>query len=207
MTLKNIGAAVAAVAFLAAAGNAAVTVSGDTGYTVPTGLVVGFDDPNAAGYTWDLGNAPAVTTGSLINIYAQPTGDASMYGYLTASQFVTLDTPTIDSMSIYIGSLDPYNIISFYSGDSLVQSFTGTQLAGYVPGALANGAYSGTFKFDFGGADVNKIQFLTYANSFEFDNIAVGAVPEPSMWVMLLAGFGLTGLFLRFRPKTGAVTA
>ena len=38
--------------------------------------------------------------------------------------------------------------------------------------------------------------------SVGYDTISLGTVPEPASWVMLLAGFGLTGAAMRRRKIT-----
>ncbi len=47
--------------------------------------------------------------------------------------------------------------------------------------------------FVISGFDFNKAVFSSNGNSFEFDNVAVGGVPEPSTWMMLMLGFGGLG--------------
>ena len=50
--------------------------------------------------------------------------------------------------------------------------------------------------FQFGGDGFNGgIQNVTYS----FDDDRVGGIPEPASWVMLIAGFGLTGAAMRRR--------
>ena len=37
------------------------------------------------------------------------------------------------------------------------------------------------------------------SNSFESDNFAVAAVPEPATWAMMIMGFGTIGALMRRR--------
>jgi hypothetical protein len=49
---------------------------------------------------------------------------------------------------------------------------------------------------------VNRVVFTSTQNSFEFDNIAVAAIPEPGTWALMISGFGLMGAALRRRRAT-----
>jgi hypothetical protein len=43
---------------------------------------------------------------------------------------------------------------------------------------------------------------LPAINAFETANFAVGAVPEPATWAMMLLGFGAVGYSMRRRKAT-----
>lgn len=105
--------------------------------------------------------------------------------------------------SFAIGSLDFYNTLTLRYADG--SSFT------YNGGAIVNDP-----SFDSGNrtsAETNGVvtyvvtsgplltgaTFTSRANSFEFDNLAVG-VPEPAAWGMMILGFGLVGGAMRRRP-------
>jgi len=63
-------------------------------------------------------------------------------------------------------------------------------------------------RYDFNGNPVNEVIFRSSGNSFEFDTLAASGVgvPEPSVWAILIAGFGLLGAALR-RRQPAAVRA
>jgi hypothetical protein len=44
-----------------------------------------------------------------------------------------------------------------------------------------------------------------FNNAFEFDNVKLGAVPEPAAWMTMLAGFGIIGAAMRRRRPTVAL--
>lgn len=156
-------------------------------------------------------------SGPVTNIAAPPTGDTTTYG---AAQPASYALPFADaefailsgqltSLSFYLGSLDDYNTISFYSGATLIQSFTGTDLTIPDPanGDQASGNTNRRYFFTFGAADnVNRVVFNTTIPAFEFDDIAaaVSGVPEPSTWAMMILGFGLVGFMLRNGRRQGA---
>lgn len=85
-----------------------------------------------------------------------------------------------------------------------------------------DGASLGTFTSAAGGfvtksaATFNGVAGQSYTIAFNgiangdtttfIDNVALGVVPEPATWAMLLAGFGLVGFAMR-RRSTGAIAA
>jgi hypothetical protein len=162
-------------------------------------MVMDFDTPIAAGFTYVGGILPFSVPG----VAAAPAGDATLFGFASPGFNSTLTSASsLSSLSFYLGSLDDYNTLSFFSGDTLIQSFTGTQLTIPDPanGDQASGNTNRRYFFTFGAADnVNKVVFNTTQPAFEFDNIAaaISGVPEPSTWAMMILGFGLIGFTLR----------
>lgn len=111
-------------------------------------------------------------------------------------------------MSLYIGSLDDYNTITFKREGNVLGSFTGLQLQVPANGDQGDPATNRRFYFDFsadGGAD--EVVFESSKNSFEFDNVAVSAVPEPGVWTLMIAGFGMLGAALRRRRSVAMAAA
>jgi hypothetical protein len=141
---------------------------------------------------------------SIPGVAAAPAGDATLYGFAYPGVDATfqINSGSLSSLSFYLGSLDDYNTISFFSGATLIGSFTGSELT--IPNP-ANGDQTGgdtnrRYFFTFGAADnVNRVVFNTTLPAFEFDDIAaaVSSVPEPSTWAMMILGFGLVGFSLR----------
>lgn len=203
--------AAAAAATLASAAGAVSFVKAPYGTLAPGEiLAVTFDAPPAPGFTVS-GNAGVYSgAAGLIPGIARPLpGNPSLYMSVRRTPLETaiIDTPLLRSVSFDVGSLDPINLVRFFGPSGLVASFTGSALA--APG-VANG--SGTdpnanarFLFQFGATPVNRIVFTSGQNSFEFDNIAAGVIPEPGVWAMLVAGFGLVGWAMRRRRRDGVV--
>lgn len=203
--------AIATALALAPAAHAVSFVKGPYGTLAPgETLVVTFDAPPVPGFTVS-GNAGIYDgAAGLIPGVARPLpGNTTLYMSVRRSPLETavIDTPLLRSLSFDVGSLDPTNLVRFFGPSGLVASFSGAELA--LPGA-ANG--SGTdpnanarFLFDFGPTPVNRIVFTSGSNSFEFDNIAAGAVPEPASWALLVAGFGIVGWAMRRRRRDGEV--
>jgi hypothetical protein len=109
-------------------------------------------------------------------------------------------------LSLVIGSLDTYNGLTLsyedgssqlYSGGQIINDLTfpsGNQISGETNGVVAYRVIS--------GPRLTGATFTSSANSFEFDNIATGAVPEPATWAMMIGGLGLVGGFARRRART-----
>ena len=100
------------------------------------------------------------------------------------------------AFSLYMGSPDTYNSIRFI-GAGFDQTLAGGQLSG---GDTSQAwSWGARVNFDFGGAQVNQIILSSTSNSFEVDNFAVAAVPEPATWAMMIMGFGAMGAVIRRR--------
>jgi hypothetical protein len=170
-------------------------------------LVTDFSNPNVLPPGFTLAGTAAFLTGTS-SVGAAPatsaaTRDPGQYLSVEAGQYETLAAPQIDDLSLYIGSVDGYNTLTFSLKDGSTQVYTGTQLASLVPtnpdgdqqSKQTNGRY--TFKFD---TPVTQIRFDSSSNSFEIADVAAvvpSGVPEPATWAMMLVGFGLLGAVLR----------
>ena len=202
--------AIATIALLSAgAANAAITFTSapfDAALAPGQTLKVTFDAPNAPGYV--LTGTGAVYTGSTPGIAAAPAGDVSKYLAVLSGKTATLSTPLISAMSVYIGSIDTYNSIVFKGPDGFSKTFGGSALVASANGNQTAAGTNRRFYFDFGSQKINKIEFKSTGNSFEFDNIATAAaVPEPATWAMLITGFGLVGMSMRRRNRIATVSA
>lgn len=205
--MRKILLATAAFA-LAGSANAAVSIT-STAFDGPLApgeqLVVTFDAPNAPGYSISGG---ATMIGSVSGVSAAPAGDATRYMYVLGGTSATLTTPLLQSFSMYIGSVDTYNSITFKGLGGYQETISGSQLVAVANGNQTSAQTNRRFYFDFGSDRVNEVVFSSSQNSFEFDNIAAGAVPEPATWAMLIIGFGFVGLSLRRNaPRIAVVTA
>lgn len=183
------------------------------GYGPGESLVWDFDSVANPNFSY-VGNVYAVSNPTLA---AAPANDLTAFGAaqpasasqpFTNAEFSIL-TGQLTSLSFYLGSLDDYNTISFYSGATLIDSFTGDQLTIPDPanGDQAAGNTNRRYFFTFGAADnVNRVVFASTEPAFEFDDIAaaVSGVPEPSTWAMMILGFGLVGFMLRNGRRQGA---
>jgi hypothetical protein len=215
----KLGVAAVALAALTCGGAQAadtIAVSTSSGINAGASLDIdtsGLDDGTA---NIKLSGLAAVVQNSAQDVNAQPLNDPTKYVAVINVGAATLGLDvagsTFNSVSVYIGSLDTYNSMTFHFADNTTQTLTGSQLALLGP-AVANGSHTlaaanEVFNFTF-GSGVTAIDFNTTSNSFEFDNVSYtanttttgggGGIPEPSVWIMMIAGFGLLGMALRSR--------
>ena len=211
------------VGALTTSASAAVNLSGSTGLSLSPGPAIGetmvwnFDsimDTTHFSYTGNVFSGPVGI------IAAPPAGDSTKYGAgepasagqaFTDAIFQVKPGIELKSLSFDLGSLDTYNTLSFYSGGTLVRSFTGSQLTATPDGNQASDLTNRRYYFTFGASDdINKVVFSSTFPAFEFDNIAaaISGVPEPATWAMMMLGFGFIGLMMRNnRQKVAIATA
>jgi hypothetical protein len=151
--------------------------------------------------------ADGLISGVAAPVATGPDGyDTSLYEVLQAGGSFNLKTPGIETLSVYVGSLDSYNEITFKSAGGFSQSFWGDQLGQPANGDQQSGATNGRFDFNFGKQKIDEVDFYSAGNSFEF-NYVYAAVPEPSAWLMMIGGLGLVGGALRRARRTSAAFA
>jgi hypothetical protein len=218
MTNTNATAAfaLAALALIASADAGAVTVTSVAGAPDPgplpgQQLVVSFDAPAAAGFTWSGGLATAI--GTVRGVHTAPALDSSRYGYVSSANpdpVATLSTPALASISFYWGTMDSHNWLWVLGADSQPIHFIHTStLAPSADFAGGGGARNRRLLIEAGpGETIHGLRFWARGRSFEFDDFAatlagedgpVGGVPEPQSWALLIAGFGLVGACARQR--------
>lgn len=196
----------AAVALSAGAASAAATLTfaGGTG-----GLSAGETD--YANFDTTFGTISG-TTGTA-GIYTGTTGSAAepAYGDQGDDYYAVLGggSATFDfgdgaaAFSFDLGSADNYNdvLVTFFGGGT--QLFSGAALnpPGPASGNQSVPGTNGRVTIFGNGQTIVSATFASGANSFEFDNIGVTAVPEPSVWAMLILGFGVVGATLRRRSR------
>jgi hypothetical protein len=187
-------------------------------------LVTDFDGPSIsvpAGFT--AGGTAGVESGTssagAAPAFSATTADTTQYLSVGAGQSFTLATPDLSEISFYVGSLDPYNSITFTGAGGFSQTFTGNQLtaatmatdaaSGNQHAAGSNGRY--TFTFD---QAVTAVLLASNSPAFEISNIGaipsggeVGLVPEPTAWALMLVGFGGLGASLRLQRRTRRLAA
>jgi len=215
---RSLTAAIVALAAFAApqAAFAGPTVTSSTAYGLPaiTGPNVITFDENSAPYQIS-GNA-AVVHGSVSGQYAAPataTGDDTT-NYLAA--FPANDTLASGSLfgfglanavTFYWGSIDSYNALDFFLGDTFLGSVLGSDVSLFPNGDQNSGITNRTVSIA-SSTPFDRLSFRTGQNSFEADSFRFSsAVPEPATWAMMIAGFGMMGFALRSarRRETSAL--
>jgi hypothetical protein len=140
----------------------------------PQGVTGAFWTIGTSGYNTNYGASTSVGIGSI-----------------TFSQ-------ALSSFTFQWGSPDGYNTVEYYSGSTLLGSFTGSSVPP-LTGAGERGVVAfATFTTD-ALNPITQVKFYSTGNAFETANFSYVAVPvpEPQTYLMLLIGLGLIG-FISF---------
>lgn len=174
---------------------------------IPAGhmLVVDFDNPNAAGYTWSGGIATALGTSPAA---ATPAGNTTVYGFVSSARTpnnATLSTPNLKAISFSWGSIDTYNRVDVLgAGGTILHTVFGGDFSVADGNRLQPGTNRRvTFTWD-GTNAITGLKMTSTGVAFEFDDFGASVVPEPATWAMLIAGFGMVGFAARRRRGTAA---
>ena len=203
----------------ASAAQVAVTPLGPGGVPMPAlsgfGPVATFDQVTPTAYgqttpapTFSDGGGVWTGTGLVMNnppgtaagLYADPANDPSNYMAVLGGRAETVTyTRLQDKLGLYWGSIDNYNVITLYDGAASVVV--------PIPPDADGDQYSSASNryFVITGFDFDKVVFSSGANSFEFDNVAAAPAPEPSTWMLLLAGFAGLGAVRARALRRGGV--
>ena len=211
------------------AANASITVGGSVGGAPAGTVLINFDNlPLGAGggvasgiggsVNVSFASDGLVAQGALGGVYAapylsdqngngfgaggsqQPLGADTTHYLSTGVGTVTLQFgPGQKYMGLLWGSVDDYNTLSFYNGNTLVGAVTGSQVTASPNGDQGvNGSLYVNITTD---TAFDRVVASSSQYAFEFDNVAfkntVNPVPEPSTifaGALLLMPFGLSTL-------------
>jgi len=210
MQIRNALFAAAAMMAVATAASAAAPVVSLSNIGDPNTMLAGQQlvadfnntaDPDAvllSGYTLTLNGATVGVNEGGSGYSGTLYGDSTHYLTVPGGASATLTSVrALNAFSLYMGSPDTYNSIRFIGANGYDVTLSGAQLSqGYVGQSWDWGQ---RINFDFGSNTVNQIILSSGSNSFEVDNFAVAAVPEPASWALMIMGFGSAGAMIRRR--------
>lgn len=182
----------------------------DGGAASPTAGEISFFGPTT--YSFDGGSGPLVpTTGSVLytsgttpGVAAAPYGDSTIYasiGSTTTPQSASLSLGSgVNYLGFYWGSVDSYNSLTLYNGNTVLATYTGSDVLNPANGyqGASGSAYVNFFA---SGPLITSAVFTSTAAAFEVDSITAG-VPEPATWAMMVLGFVVLGS-LGYRRSSG----
>jgi hypothetical protein len=228
MRISGLLGAVVALGLSTAANAASITIlpPGDLGPPAGYGSGATFDTVSAQPYgstapsgSFLNGGASFSGSGVVMNnggqsslgLYATPFGDSTNYlAVLGGGSEEIAFSALKSSFGLYWGSVDTYNSLTFYNGNTAVATISGADVA---PPMTANGGQtdyaSNGYVLISALPQFDRVVAASSSNSFEFDNVVAGgasAVPEPSTWAMLLLGFAGLG-YASFRRSKGPISA
>lgn len=197
----SVGGDEVAEAGLVSAAAQANTINFDNGQLPTTGVALYSTADSSA----------AIVSGSLVGKYIAPSANTTSYLSVapqtndfqgTSPLMINFSGP-LDYFGLYWGSIDSFNFIDFYSGDRLLQTFSGLEVLSAVadPSDYQNGSAYVNFFADSGETFDTVVLRSELMNSFESDNHAyrsadtIESIPESNMVIGLLTLgviFGLT---------------
>jgi hypothetical protein len=181
-----------------------VNFNGGSG-ALPQGTAVIQDfERNPAGTA--IGTKAAIYASNVSGESARPAfGSTGGFGVVRTGGSYSIDFAPTGLFAFVLGSLDTYNKLTLRYADGGTLALSGGQIingASFPSGNQVSGLTNGvvSYRVD-GGLLLTGATFTSTGNSFEFDTIAVAAVPEPETWALLIGGFGLVGFGLRRRRR------
>ena len=165
-----------------------------TGYSFTPTKVVTFDTMlSSQGFLF--AGSGSLVTGSNTGRFKAPTSDTTRYlSTGIGTETVSFGGQTLGKLGFYWGSVDAYNTVTFSLNNVTVGTFTGSSVMNTLNG-------SDSTYVSFAGA-FDQVAFKSTRPSFELDNVAVGDVPEPATWIMMILGLAGLGLFVQRKKAT-----
>ena len=216
MNMRNL--LLGAIAALTVASPAqAVTFSSLGAIATPTGpadpglganevMLIDFDHAPHSGTTLTTTGTVAAYNGSFSGLAAAPAGDTTNYLAIGTGGAAKVDFSSlaVRSLSVYLGSIDSYNMIEVLNrAGNVIKTWTGNDLPPHN-GNWFDSETNRRLSISFDRSDdVGGLRFKSSGVAFEIDSIAgnIGAVPEPANWALMIGGFGMIGGAMRRRQR------
>lgn len=166
------------------------------------------------------GGGFAVQKGSTSGVAATPAGNDTCFGFgpqpnsNDTAATVKIDYgnilaggDTINYLGLYYGSIDTYNELRFYAGETLLRTLTGTELLDVFQGTSGNQTSNNSnlyVNLDFAPNEAfTAFEMVTTKRAIEVDNITVGmsSRPVPAPATLALFGVGLAAFATSMRRR------
>jgi hypothetical protein len=169
-------------------------------------VVDDFNTPATALNGWTTGGAGAVVQSGSNTNGAQPSnsvpGDTPYLSVLGGGTATYTFSAPVNGFEFDWGSVDGYNTLTIFTN---LNPGGYTRTGAFVPpanGDQSGNATNGLFTaFASPGELITGFKMESGTNSFEIDNVAVRAVPEPGAWALMILGFGGVGAAMRRRRR------
>ncbi|KAB7647554.1 PEPxxWA-CTERM sorting domain-containing protein [Polymorphobacter fuscus] len=205
--IKHIVLAAVAACAVASSANAATVIFQPGVFGAPNGYTLYSDFNTVDAQAVVSGNNFVFPTGSVSGQYtALPANNTPYLAVLGGGVANIAFNNDVRSFSFDYSTVDTYNTLTINYADGGFESVVGGDIltAGQIDGQV-----SGSFIINGDGRLISGLSLATTQNAFEVDNLAVSgalaAVPEPTTWVMMIAGFGLVGVGMRRRTAAAVV--
>lgn len=178
---------------------AVITFDDGAGGLSPGEVVIADFDTTDGGYT---GSDANIYPASVSGVAAAPATGSGAFLAVLANGFAVFNfAAPLSQFSFDYGSADTYNLLEIFYVGGATESFTGQDLidVGTADGNQSEPRTNGRLTVNGNGTQIASIRLSSGLNSFEIDNLAVTAVPEPSVWALLILGFGVIGHSMRRR--------
>jgi PEP-CTERM motif len=157
------------------------------------------------------GFAPLASIGTNANAYSASVANTAAkpafnstgnFGAVLAGGTYDITFAPTSIFSFVLGSLDSYNKLTlfFASGGPVIYNGAEINDGPVADGDQAGSGTNGRVTYTVTGSTplITGARFESIgSNAFEFDDMAVAAVPEPSTWMMMLLGFAAVGFSMR----------
>lgn len=202
--LANVSLFAAGFAAMTSAANAAaiVTFNDGAGGLAPGEVLIANFNPTTGGFTGSNAN---IYPGSVSGVAAEPAtgdqGDAFLAVLAGGNALFSFAAP-LTQFSFDYGSADTYNLLEIFYVGGGSESFTGQDVinVGTADGNQSAPRTNGRLTVNGNGGLISSFRVSSSQNSFELDNVAtITAVPEPSIWALMILGFGIIGHSMRRR--------
>ena len=187
----------------------AVTFLFDPGVSSPgAGYTVINQFDNMSGITFSNAQIQSPPSNSTGAPPAYATFGSDEYLSVLSGGYATINFAGTNSVRFDWGSIDNFNKLTVLLADGGESVITpGGNFTNDANGNQIAMNTNGLFTINAGvGETIVGLKLQSSGNSFEIDNLAVAAVPEPATWAMMIGGLGLVGGMMRRRSAAVRVT-